>query len=72
MNRAPAIQNFLDNLAKSAFGRTAPEAIEKRICTVCGQAVTGFKNEVSVREYQITGYCQKCQDDVFEGGELNE
>jgi len=43
------------------------ETIEKSMCNGCGDAVLqeSFKNEISKREYQISGFCQKCQDSVF-------
>jgi hypothetical protein len=33
----------------------------------CGQPVTveEFRDEVSLREYRISGFCQKCQDALF-------
>jgi len=43
------------------------ESVEKESCSVCKQPVTEFKNAVSSREYEISGMCQSCQDDVFEG-----
>lgn len=42
--------------------------IEKRVCNSCGKKVGSFKDELSQREYKISGFCQGCQDEVF-GGE---
>lgn len=33
----------------------------------CGGEATEFRDPVSTREYQISGLCQKCQDEVFGG-----
>jgi len=44
------------------------ETIAKNKCTGCGQPAVEFKDELSKREYKISGFCQKCQDDVFGGG----
>jgi hypothetical protein len=66
MNRHPTIQNFLDNISRQAHGRTSTEAQAEKICTSCGKPATEFKDEKSVREYRITGYCQSCQDEVFD------
>lgn len=41
--------------------------IKKEVCTVCKQDIKEFKNSESTREYEISGMCQECQDDVFEG-----
>ncbi len=69
MEHSPAIQSFLDNLSTRAFGRTVKEAQQQRICTCCGKPVTGFRDSVSLSEYGITGYCQECQDEVFNSEE---
>jgi hypothetical protein len=66
MERNNEIQNFLDNLSRNAFGRTSKQAQEAKICTYCGKSATEFKDEKSEREYKITGYCQACQDEVFD------
>jgi hypothetical protein len=66
MERNANIQNFLDRFSTDLFGRTAQQAKEQNICTVCGKPITEFRDEVSKREYQITGYCQDCQDKVFD------
>lgn len=45
------------------------EAIATATCALkplgCGGPATEFRNEISRREYGISGLCQKCQDDVF-------
>lgn len=40
-------------------------------CTTCGAdiGIGHFKSELSVREFRISGMCQKCQDEVFGEGE---
>ena len=36
-------------------------------CPFCGKEVTEseFKDELSLREFRISGLCQKCQDEFF-------
>lgn len=36
-------------------------------CPTCGKDVTmlDFKDQLSVREFKISGMCQKCQDETF-------
>jgi len=34
-------------------------------CVTCGNPITKFRNELSEREYKISGMCQDCQDSVF-------
>lgn len=39
--------------------------IDADLCTDCGGPATDFKDELSKREYSISGFCQKCQDAIF-------
>lgn len=45
------------------------EAITGATCALsplgCGGPASQFKDDLSRREYQISGLCQKCQDEVF-------
>ncbi|MHA1757187.1 MAG: hypothetical protein ACTSVV_10490 [Promethearchaeota archaeon] len=36
-------------------------------CNACGKDIdiNKFKDTLSAKEYQISGFCQKCQDSVF-------
>lgn len=31
----------------------------------CGKDIAGFKDELSAREYVVSGMCQVCQDAIF-------
>ena len=57
----PQIENYLE----SKFGRTT--AITTDTCVFCKEPANEFKNEISEKEYRISGLCQKCQDEVFAG-----
>ena len=57
--------DFLDTMSRNLYGRTRSECIENRICVACGVEVTEFRDECSAREYDLTGYCQDCQDETF-------
>lgn len=37
-------------------------------CPTCGNAIGGFRDDLSVKEFSISGMCQKCQDSVFGTG----
>jgi hypothetical protein len=43
------------------------ELIENDKCTECEKDIKEeeFKDEISKREYSISGMCQKCQDKIF-------
>ncbi len=59
--KAIEIENILTNFT----GISRQEALEKNICTWCGKKVGEFKDILSVKEYKISGFCQKCQDKTF-------
>lgn len=45
----------------------AVERVEQLKCATCGKDIKeeDFRNEISKKEYTISGMCQKCQDSVF-------
>jgi hypothetical protein len=65
--KAPGIRQFLED----NFGRST--AIKEDKCipppTGCGGPAVDFRDELSRREYSISGLCQECQDLTFGGGE---
>ena len=64
-NKAPAIEAFLSSLIDSPL--TREETIEQGLCATCGHDVldTSFRDELSFKEFTISGMCQDCQDKVF-------
>ena len=46
------------------------DAVAIRVCVVCGADAHDFKNQLSECEYNMSGLCQKCQDEVFNEGEF--
>ena len=59
--KAEVIDNFITN----AFGIDRKATIRADVCTMCQKPATEFKDELSRKEYRISGMCQKCQDDIF-------
>lgn len=61
--------NELDKLkeetAFTLFGRSRTLAIAGKACVKCGEPAVEFKDELSRKEYSISGLCQRCQDDIF-------
>lgn len=41
------------------------KAIESKQCPVCKSPIGDFRDALSRKEYEISGMCQKCQDDFF-------
>ncbi len=55
----------LDNISLRNLGRARSLAIAARACVTCGKRADIFRDSLSVKEYNISGMCQKCQDEVF-------
>ena len=55
----------IESLLTSINGISRQEAEKQNICTWCKNPITVFKDSLSEREYQISGFCQSCQDDTF-------
>ncbi|KKM03580.1 hypothetical protein LCGC14_1773010 [marine sediment metagenome] len=57
----------IEELLESQFSRTS--AIEANRCVPepagCGKPIADFKDDLSEKEYRISGLCQICQDTVF-------
>ena len=53
------VKQFLDD----TLGRT--EKIKSSACVSCDATDVKFRNQVSRKEYTLSGMCQTCQDDFF-------
>jgi len=59
------LENFKEQMANNMYGRSRAECLSKGICVQCGEDAKEFRNEISEREFKLTVWCQKCQDDFF-------
>lgn len=59
------IWDMLNDLSDSLYGRSTTESIGSDVCVRCGKPATAFRDEISKREFSISGLCQECQDFVF-------
>lgn len=63
----PVIESFLNDMLGQPQART--EAIRADVCVPmpigCGKSVGKFRDDLSRKEYTISGLCQTCQDFVF-------
>jgi len=61
----PAIESFLSEIA----GASREETIKADRCLPppigCGGEAKEFNDDLSRKEYTISGLCQKCQNEVF-------
>jgi hypothetical protein len=54
-------------LLRAAGFNEEVDRLEKELCPFCSEAIdeSKFRDELSRKEFTISGLCQKCQDDVF-------
>jgi len=53
-------------MKQSGFSKEV-EKVNNKICPFCNKPINNkdFRNHISMKEYMISGLCQKCQDDTF-------
>lgn len=59
-NKSPEILDAIETL----FPGTARKIATGK-CPSCEFPVGSFRDEVSLKEYEISGLCQTCQDEIF-------
>jgi len=66
--------NEIDAMLTSVFGVDRVKTISGGTCVSCdaeGIIATSFSDDISRKEYSISGLCQSCQDDVFGHDDLD-
>jgi len=61
--KSESLENFIDSITPNPLGRR--ESIKSDVCAVCLKEAKNFKDELSKREFTISGMCQECQDKFF-------
>ena len=59
------LEQFKEDSAMSLFGRSREIAIAGGQCVKCGSHDLEFRDELSRKEFGISGLCQTCQDGIF-------
>ena len=62
------IEDLLETLSE-IIGTPRSVAFRDQLCVICSGDASTFKNEVSKREYGLSGMCQPCQDKIFDSEE---
>jgi hypothetical protein len=62
LNKTPEMLNMIESIFPGTI-----ENIQNCRCTDCGLPVTekSFRDALSIKEYEISGLCQRCQDEIF-------
>ena len=66
--RDPVMTELVDKFSKRIFGRSFTDSVSSQVCVSCGGPAVAFRDELSKEEYFISGFCQECQDSIFNGG----
>jgi len=59
------MNEFLENIVSEIFGVSRMSGIGGDFCVSCKSPANDFADELSRREFAISGMCQSCQDSVF-------
>lgn len=54
----------IKDLIEAVFPGTLA-AVASGKCPVCKNTIGEFRDSLSKREYEISGLCQNCQDEIF-------
>ena len=66
----PAIQNLIDMQTCTLYGRPLSGALALGLCVKCGHKAETFRSALAAKEYEISGYCDTCQDEIFNSEEI--
>ena len=68
MSKTPEMEKILDDFPQEFFGRKRSVSIAEATCVFCGKKFDPrgeFRDAISLKEFRISGICQKCQDETF-------
>jgi len=60
-HKAPAIDLFISQMT----GKSREQQLAAGLCMTCSGEAKEFKDDLSRKEYTISGMCQTCQDGIF-------
>ena len=55
----------MNDAIKVLFGIDINASVSEKTCVLCKEPVIEFRDELSKKEFEISGICQICQDGVF-------
>ena len=56
----------IETFMASITGKNRRSYINANVCILCDKPATEFTNELSAREFTISGMCQNCQNAFFD------
>ena len=70
--KSPAVEQALEHLSQQTYGNSRTKSFAEHTCVKCGKLADKFSDELSAKEYKISGLCQECQDEFFEQDAVEE
>lgn len=66
-DKAPEINSILDQILGQINPNTngRERSIQNDICALCSNSAKEFRDDLSKKEYTISGMCQSCQDEFY-------
>jgi uncharacterized CHY-type Zn-finger protein len=65
MERSKELKELVDKVGEQMWGNTLSDSHAKSNCIICGEKAEVFRDEMSYKEYDMSGLCQNCQDKTF-------
>jgi hypothetical protein len=62
-DKSPEIDAFLTGLTATRYSR--PLSVQMGVCATCDGIAEEFRDDLSRKEYTISGMCQACQDKIW-------
>ena len=59
------VNEIKEEMAMELYGRSLKLSQAGKQCVKCGELAVEFNDELSRKEYGISGLCQCCQDGIF-------
>jgi hypothetical protein len=66
MAKSKEMRELREKAAQLLFGRSHDAQQSANLCTTCGGDADKFTDDLSEKEYSLSGMCQACQDGFFE------
>ncbi len=65
LNIAKKKSESVDTMLQNLLNLNRKEVIKYGMCAMCKKSAHEFNDEISIKEYRISGLCQSCQDTIF-------
>ncbi len=64
--KVKTIKTLLDRISsQEPFKNKRSKALLAQLCVICETPNLNFRDQLSEKEYKISGMCQTCQDNYF-------